>query len=206
MDASSGRVVPHSGNHLYVISGPCAPSHTSGSPEADEKTTYLSFADREIGNAWAQYRRSTVKHYRDGLEFGKVCCEWQNAFRAQGSRTGQGFERTLERLNIPKTTAYRWIRRYKIKMTLRVETNEVTLHPDNSAPALTLSSTHKKRFSFHLLLTPAEKERLDKNIELLGGASNVSGLFLDFVSQKVSERRPNKSAAPPRPSAKVRKA
>lgn len=183
--------VPHDSEpDVYIVSSPHSALRISGLPAAHEQCVELLLAGQEIGNAWAQYKQSTVRHYRDGLEFGRVCRGWQTAFRAQGSRTGQGFERVLDHLSIPKTTAYRWIRRHEVKLRLRAERNEVTLpkHNANSTTAA-LAKAAKKKFSFHLFLTPTEQTQLKDDIELLGGRAKVTTLFLDCVSQKALEER-----------------
>jgi hypothetical protein len=174
---------------LCFIHNPRTLGRPSLMPVLDDQLVNLSQASYEIGNAWAQYTQSTVKRYRDGLDFGGVCREWQAAFRAQGSRTGQGFENTLERLNIPKTTAYRWIKRYEIKMRLRTAWNEVACKRSSKPGSPEATSNPKKRFALQLKLTRAEKKRLDEDIELLGGPTKVAELFLEYLSEKVSKKK-----------------
>lgn len=64
----------------------------------------------EIKAAW----KSTEKH---NLEFGKVCCEWRDKFRARGFRKGgDGVVPILEQLGIPTSTAYFWMNKYEISI------------------------------------------------------------------------------------------
>ena len=35
----------------------------------------LSRAKKEISITWEQYKTSTIRHFKDGLEFGRVCHE-----------------------------------------------------------------------------------------------------------------------------------
>jgi hypothetical protein len=68
-------------------------------------------AFERLSAAWTAYRRATEKH---GLEFGKVCCEWRDEHKAQGSHRGLGFEQVCTKLQIPRRTAYWWIKQYEI--------------------------------------------------------------------------------------------
>ena len=67
-------------------------------------------AFERLSAAWKAYR-ATEKH---GLEFGKVCCEWRDKHKAQGSHRGLGFVQVCTRLQIPRRTAYWWIEQYEI--------------------------------------------------------------------------------------------
>src|SRR5690348_10153994 len=46
---------------------------TSTAAVFDHQSSGLSLAACEISEAWARYRQSASKHFRDGLDFGKVC-------------------------------------------------------------------------------------------------------------------------------------
>jgi hypothetical protein len=64
----------------------------------------------QIRSAWQRYSR--VEKY--GLAFGKICYHWQQRFAERGKRErGRGVVPILEQLNIPVSTAYWWISRYK---------------------------------------------------------------------------------------------
>jgi hypothetical protein len=150
----------------------------------------LSLAKREINIAWEQYRQSTIKRFKDGLEFGRACHEWQAQYKAQGSRSGKGFEHLLEQLAIPKTTAYRWIRRYEMSVALRANRNEVkdstlTLHTKRPRNLGTL----ERRTSFGFFLTAEQLQQFHEDVKTLGGRKKVGEMFCDFVSQKASEAR-----------------
>jgi hypothetical protein len=142
----------------------------------------LHQAKREVSTAWEQYKQSTIKRFKDGLEFGRACHEWQAKFKAQGSHNGEGFEHLLEHLGIPKTTAYRWIKRYEAKIGLRATRNEVE-HDPHSSP------TFKKRSSFDFFLTEERWQQFEEDVRLLGGHKKVANIFLHFLSQKAFEMR-----------------
>ena len=71
-----------------------------------------AIAEQEIRAAWDAYR-VVEKH---GLEFGRVCWEWQQRFvtteRGLNAK-GKGLRPILDSIGIPKSTAYFWIDRYK---------------------------------------------------------------------------------------------
>ena len=81
--------------------------------------------EHEINTAWQQFRQSAITANQNGFEFGCVCRDWRDRYRKQGSRKGEGFEAVLEKLKIPKTSAYRWITRYEEKHGLRTTWHEV---------------------------------------------------------------------------------
>lgn len=64
-----------------------------------------------IGRAWEAYQQTE----RHGLAFGLACyeCQLRVATRGGVGNKGKGIVPTLEQLNIPKSTAYYWIKRYK---------------------------------------------------------------------------------------------
>lgn len=74
-----------------------------------------SKAEQNIAAAWKAYRE-TEKY---GLRFGKVCCEWRDEFGAQGSRTGGGLRPILDKVGIPKSTAYWWMEQYEISIGVK---------------------------------------------------------------------------------------
>lgn len=149
----------------------------------------ITLAKQEIGGAWIRYRQSAIKYFKDGLEFGRTCHQWQARYRAQGSRSGRGFERLLEELHIPKTTAYRWIRRYEIKWGLRAKGNEVRVAPNLDRQTPTVIRSVEERTSFVFLLTDDQRQQFCDDVRTLGGQRRVAKMFLDFVSQKAFEKR-----------------
>ncbi len=67
-------------------------------------------AEQAIESAWKAYQ-TTAKY---GMAFGKACFDFQQRFAEQGQRVkGQGVSPILDKLEIPKSTAYWWIARYK---------------------------------------------------------------------------------------------
>jgi hypothetical protein len=149
-----------------------------------------SIAAHDISAAWEQYKKSTVAHFRDGLQFGRVCHGWQTLYKSQGSRQGKGFDRVLQQLGIPKTTAYRWIRRYQIKCGLRAGRNEVEtnrLTGDRNDPSI-ISRGFLRRFR-DFFPTDEQKQQFQDDVLVLGGYRKVVEMFLWFVSQKALETR-----------------
>jgi hypothetical protein len=146
-------------------------------------------AKREIKCAWEQYKQSTIKRFTDGLEFGRLCYEWQARYKSQGSRKGKGFEHVLEQLAIPKTTAYRWIKRYETRIGLRATRNEVENGLRRRHKRNTNIQFIDRRISFEFLLTDEQRRQLAEDVKTLGGRDQVAAMFLEFVSQKALEKR-----------------
>jgi hypothetical protein len=157
----------------------------------------LSRAEQEVGEAWRLYRTSTIKRFRDGLELGRICREWQANFKAQGSHKGEGFEHLLERVGIPKSTAYRWIIRYEEKVAPRPTWNEVHDPVDRSAQTRSHFTATTKPVSFTLILGSPETQDFQNNMALLGGYARVKELFLQFVSESAAKRAGDKHCASP---------
>jgi hypothetical protein len=147
-------------------------------------------AQREIAAAWEWYRQSAIKHYRDGLEFGRICYQWQIRYKAQGSRKGKGFEHLLQGLNIPKTTAYRWIKRYEIKCEHRANRHDVDstrARQGTKSPILLTSVPVTTSFTF--VLSKQQLRDFQEDVKLLGGERRVSAMFLKFLREKALEAR-----------------
>lgn len=158
----------------------------------------LSRSSEELSHAWQQYKSSTVKHFKDGLEFGKKCYEWRRQYKAQGSRIGTGFERILEQLHIPKTTAYRWMNYYADKEGLRATRYDVP-RKRRQGRGMPL-----KAISFRVILSPDQRRQFAADVELLGGRDSVTNMFVRFVCEKAEEHRRRAGTnvhLPPRPSA-----
>jgi hypothetical protein len=150
----------------------------------------VSAAKLELNVAWEQYKQSTIKHYHHGIEFGQVCYDWRTRYKAQGSRSGKGFDHLLEQIGIPKTTAYRWIRLYETRNGLRARRNEVEdndLKIDVDATCNIPSA--ERRTSFHFLLTEERRHKFEQDVDTLGGHKRVAEMFLEFVSEKAFEKR-----------------
>ncbi|HUD65086.1 MAG TPA: hypothetical protein VMQ17_10935 [Candidatus Sulfotelmatobacter sp.] len=164
-------------------------------------------AKHEIASAWERYRESTIKHFNDGIEFGCACRQWQIKYKAQGSRSGKGFEQLLEQLGIPKTSAYRWIRRYEVRQGLRANRNEVKMNAtrrDKKGP--TALRRVDDRTSFVFFLTEQQRQQFWQDVDMLGGQEEVVAMFLEFVSRKAFEKRaslaPSQKAGPCREGAR----
>lgn len=78
-------------------------------------------AEQQIQAAWQTYQ-SVERH---GLEFGRVCYEWQQKLAEQGQRVkGRGVSPILDKLGISKSTAYWWISRYRATFEQLGDTHE----------------------------------------------------------------------------------
>jgi hypothetical protein len=87
-----------------------ATSVQSVSPRAATKMAMQEQALAEIKAAWQKIERYN-------LEFGKICCEWRDKFKAKGFRKeGDGVSPILDELGIPKSSAYYWMNRYEISI------------------------------------------------------------------------------------------
>jgi hypothetical protein len=85
----------------------------AASPRASARVTLKEQALAEIKAAW----QKTEKY---NLEFGKVCCEWRDKFRARGFRKrGDGVVPCLEYLGIPISTAYFWMNKYEMSIGVK---------------------------------------------------------------------------------------
>ena len=145
----------------------------------------VAVARHSLTVAWASYRQSTIQHFRQGLDFGRVCYEWRTKYKAQGSRKGKGFDNLLGTIGIPKTTAYRWIHRYEMKNGLRTKRNEVgDANQRNNA-----NCSSDKVTSFRFFLTSERRRQFEDDVNTLGGPESVYGMFLDFVARAAFEKR-----------------
>lgn len=134
-------------------------------------------AMNELAGAWKLYQQSTIRRFNDGLALGRACCKWRDEYRAQGSRHGTGFEALLRTIGIPKTTAYRWIKRYQMRARLRSARHEV--HQGTSA----------RTICFRFELTVEEKAHFEEDVAVLGGQVRAVRLFLEFVAKAASDLR-----------------
>lgn len=90
-------------------------------------------AEQEIRAAWSAYQ--TVE--RHGLEFGRVCYEWQQKFKVRGFRgdaKGEGIYAILHKCGIPPRTAYFWITRYKESQGIKHD-DSAPSKPKSTKPA-----------------------------------------------------------------------
>lgn len=92
-----------------------------------------------LKTAWDAYRKADAERSQRGLTFGKLCYQLRKRYRAQGSRTGGGFDSILKANKIPISTAYFWLNRYETEAGLKLlpRLEEVPNKPDISvlAPA-----------------------------------------------------------------------
>lgn len=84
---------------------------SSVQPAMPRITAKMAMRDQALAEIRAVWQR--IEKYN--LEFGKVCCEWRDKFRARGFRKrGDGVVPILEQLGIPISTAYFWMNKYEI--------------------------------------------------------------------------------------------
>jgi hypothetical protein len=84
--------------------------------------------------ALAGIKAAWQKIEKYNLEFGKVCCEWRDKFKAQGFRKeGDGVSPILDELGIPKSTAYWWMNKYEISIGAKTAKPERE-KPEASSP------------------------------------------------------------------------
>jgi len=92
--------------------------------------------------ALAEIKTAWQKTERYNLEFGKVCCEWRDKFKAKGFRKeGDGVCAILDKLRIPRSTAYFWMNKYEVSIGAK------TARPEKEKPEASLpwTPTDEKR-------------------------------------------------------------
>src|SRR5215469_6691762 len=83
--------------------------------------------ESRIKAAWEKFQEADRYRAERGLEFGKAMYEYRAKHSSQGRRTdlatssesGTSWLELLEKLSIPKSTAYDWIHRYEESIGLR---------------------------------------------------------------------------------------
>jgi hypothetical protein len=101
--------------------------------------------------AFAEIKAAWQKIEKYNLEFGKVCCEWRDKFRAQGFRKeGDGVSPILDELGIPKSTAYFWIFKYEVSIGAK------TANPQKQKPEAPP------------IWTPADEKRANRSDPIAG--------------------------------------
>ena len=92
--------------------------------------------------AFAEIKAAWKKIEKHNLEFGKVCCEWRDKFKAPGFRKeGDGVSPILDELSIPKSTAYYWMNRYEISIGAKAAKPE---KPEPDAPSTWAAADEKR--------------------------------------------------------------
>jgi hypothetical protein len=101
-----------------VVNSPVSRTSTAApaAPASTLKPSTMTMKEQalaEIEVAWQK-----IEKYN--LEFGKVCCEWRDKFKAKGFRKqGDGVSPILEELGIPASTAYFWMSKYEISIGVK---------------------------------------------------------------------------------------
>ena len=91
--------------------------------------------------ALAEIKAAWQKIEKYNLDFGKVCCEWRDKFRARGFRKrGGGVSPILEELGIPASTAYFWMNKYEMSIGVK-PTKPEKQKPEEQKPEASLPWT-----------------------------------------------------------------
>ena len=143
-------------------------------------------AEKELSLAWDNYRESMMTWKAAGLEFGAVCHQWQARYKSQGSRNGKGFERLLASLQIPKSTAYRWIKRYEIRYELRANRHEVKGSPPHESAAARTERTKTVVLVFPV--PDGHRQEFDSDAAILGGNECLGELFSQFLRSLLQQK------------------
>ncbi len=133
------------------------------------------------------------EHTKRGMAFGRMCYQLQQDHKAQG-KAGEGFEAFLKELGIPKTTAYRWIRKHK-KRELSATRHEVESERKRRKENV-ISDDRNVQFEFNLP-DGYPRKQWNADVKTLGGANKVRKMFLDEfvpeVRKRAEEKRPSVS-------------
>jgi len=81
--------------------------------------------EAHIKALWEAFRRADEERTKRGLEFGRAMYELRE--RGEVVPGGTTFRRVMENLEIPHTTAYRWIARYEESIGIREAPTTATL-------------------------------------------------------------------------------
>jgi hypothetical protein len=68
-------------------------------------------AAAEILPLFLEFQKADRDRQRAGLDLGRSLLNWRERYKAQGSRTGAGFKKMLDRLGVPRATAYRLMKK-----------------------------------------------------------------------------------------------
>lgn len=71
----------------------------------------------KIKKAWLEYQKTE----KNGIELGKVLCEYRNDFKSKGGygSDGEGLVQLLDEFSIPRATAYWWINKYEVSIGIK---------------------------------------------------------------------------------------
>jgi hypothetical protein len=168
--APAHRVIRRKAHSLRVHPKQITSVQTA-SPRAAVKMSLKEQALAEIKSAWQR-----IEKYN--LEFGKVCCEWRDRFKARGFRKeGDGVSPILDELGIPKSTAYFWLNKYEISIGVK--------------PA----KPEKQKPEAPSLWTPADEKRANRSDPIAGldGYKMLANKMLDagysaLLTKKAADR------------------
>jgi transposase-like protein len=150
-------------------------------------------AEFEIRQAWEKYQ--TLEHH--GLAFGKVC--YERRAKSEVVQGGTTFRKTLDKLGIPKSTAYYWISRHEESAGLQQKKTQViakggfwetlfhqlnTLVPSSSDGAEHKTAALLQKMTTETAVTKAEVNFRGYTISLL---KQISTNFAEYAEQLSAE-------------------
>jgi transposase-like protein len=80
------------------------------------------------------YKALAAAQQRPGIEFGRLCFNFRK--RSKVVSGGTTFDSTLDKLDIPRSTAYRWIARYEESIGMREKSEPAPKKPVASFPSV----------------------------------------------------------------------
>src|SRR5690242_238247 len=90
---------------------PCTSRKQLPSAPAGGQAALEVEAAAEILPSFVQFQKADSDRRRAGLALGRSLLSWCDRYKSQGSRTGGGFKKMLDRLGVPRATAYRLMRK-----------------------------------------------------------------------------------------------
>jgi hypothetical protein len=128
----------------------------------------LEASDLEIAPLFEEYQQHEAQRDRYGMELGRLLLKWHGIYKAQGSRDGGGFRALLERVTIPRSVAYRWMKR---------------VNPDYFVSGGTKSKRRHNPHAQKAALSSA-LESLAKVKRSLDGCGSVAGILHEFTMEE----------------------
>jgi hypothetical protein len=147
---------------------------------------------------WQAYQVADAERSKRGLDFGKACYELRE--RSKVVPGGTSFRTPLNDLDIPHTTAYRWLDRYEQSIGVRPVTLEMKpveddpvespqedvisyAEPEEPARPLTRRQT---------AMSDARKRRFEEGLSMIGGACEaINGLDIPAIAAELTHAETN---------------
>lgn len=144
----------------------------------------LSAAEQQIRTAWQAFQQAE----KLGLDFGRVCAEWRDKFKAQGKK-GQGLRQILTKLEIKPGKAYYWINEYEVSIGVKPEPEP---EPETQSPGPPAASVlNIKHWQWYTLVQDvlALEDRNQKNDESVtyGQLAKRHGVSVQELADRLKE-------------------